>query len=54
MCCCCKEQARGARSLEWVDGQQEAMFCSELAACALGSIDTLKLAGFNGTPVGVV
>jgi hypothetical protein len=27
------------------------MFCSELAACALGSIGTLKLAGFDGTPV---
>lgn len=47
-----KDKADGhAGGQEWVDGQQEAMFCSELAACALGSIGTLKLAGFHGTPL---
>ena len=43
-CACCADGNDGhSGGQEWVDGQQEAMFCSELAACALGSIGTLKL-----------
>ena len=48
-CACCADGNDGhSGGQEWVDGQQEAMFCSELAACALGSIGTLKLGALGG------
>ena len=49
--CCggslCSESNQDALQ-EWVEDQQEKMFCSELAACSLGMLGTLKLAGFDG------
>jgi len=47
-CCCCwsdKQKMSRKERKEWLEKQEERFFCSELAACALGSLGTLDIKG---------